>query len=57
VQQEKRLPFHMVGDFPPPLLIAVNGFDGNSEKLGQLFLGFSQPGSQIFEIFGIHAYP
>jgi hypothetical protein len=47
----------MVRDFPPPLLIAVDGFDGNSEQLGQLFLGFSQPGSQIFEIIGIHACP
>jgi hypothetical protein len=35
----------------PSLLIAVDGFDGRSEQLGRLFLGFPQFFSKYFKLF------
>jgi hypothetical protein len=55
-QQKQNLPFHMVGNSAPPLLIAVNGLDGNTQQLGHLFLRFFQPGSGCLEVVRIHSY-
>jgi hypothetical protein len=57
IKQKQSLSFHMVGDFAPPLFITVNRFDGNSQQLGQFFLGFAKPVSQVFELVRIHEHP
>jgi len=41
----------------PPLLIAVNGLDGNAKKLRHLPLCFPQFISELLEFFAGHARP
>jgi len=43
----------MSRNFSPSLLIAVNRFDGGSEQLRGLSLGFSQLLSKCFKLFAI----
>jgi len=38
--QKQQLSFNMDRNISPPLFIAVNGFDGGTEQLGHLSLGF-----------------
>jgi hypothetical protein len=49
--QKKHVPLDMGRNGSPSLLIAVDGFDGRSEQLGRLFLGFSQLFSKYFKLF------
>jgi hypothetical protein len=44
-KKKKALPFHVDGNSPPPLLKALDRFEGGSKELGQFFLGLPQVSS------------
>jgi hypothetical protein len=47
--------FGMGGNSPPPLLVAMDGFERDAEQLGELLLGFAQSLSDEFEIVSVHS--
>jgi hypothetical protein len=41
-KKKEALPLHVDGDSSPPLLKALDRFEGGSKELGQFFLGLPQ---------------
>jgi hypothetical protein len=56
-KKKQELALNMVGDLAPTLFIAVNGLDGNPQKLGHFLLGFIEFCPDILESAAFHVYP
>jgi hypothetical protein len=56
-KQKIELALHVDGNGSPSLLIAVDGLDGGSQKLGHLLLGFFNRWRILLNVFGFHGFP
>ncbi len=58
VDKEKvELPLHVHRHGTPTLFITLNGFQGNTKQLAELFLGFAKLGPGLCKIFFFHVQP
>lgn len=53
-KEKNELSGHMGRNCPPALFITADGFEGNSQKIGNCSLGFIQPFSYCNEFFAVH---
>jgi hypothetical protein len=56
IEQKIELTFHMHGNGSPALLVAMDGLDGNTNKLSHLFLCLFQLFSECAELLVMHGF-